>query len=125
MWALWFVFQKKHFMLMMSVVSMVMHTNYTCCFCSDFGAFLLTAALLDSRGSLSDAGVSSTTRTGALCSDGDAEEVLPAGVWTVKLNRQKGDGGGSAIKFTICWQLERWTPGTWSTPLIFIYFLSL
>lgn len=81
-------------------------------FCSDFGAFLPTAALLDSRGSLSDAGVSSTTRTGTLCSDGDAEEVLSAGVWAVKLNRQKGDGGGSAVKFTICWQLERWTPGT-------------
>lgn len=82
-----FFFQKKHFMLMMSVVSMVMHTNYACCFSSDFGAFLPTAALLDSRGSLSDAGVGSTTRTGALCSDGDAEEVLPAGVWAVKLNR--------------------------------------
>lgn len=107
------------------MVSMVMHTNCTCCFSSDFGVFLPTAALLDSRGSLSDAGVSSTTRTGALCSDGDAEEVLSAGVWAVKLNGQKSDGGGSPVKFTICWQLERWTPETWSTPLIFIYFLSL
>lgn len=114
------VYQKKHFMLMLPVVSMVMHTNGTCGLCSDVGVFLLTAALLESRGSLSEAGISSTTRPGALCSDGDAEEVPPAGVRAVKLNRRAIDGGGSGIILTICWQLQVWTPGTRSTPLIFL-----
>lgn len=119
-WSSRFVLPKKHFIFMLSVVSMVMQTSGTCGFWSHFGAFLHTAALLDSRGSLSEAGISSTTRPGALCSDGDAEEVPPSGVQTVKLNRLKGNGGTSATIFTFYWQLEDWTPGTRFTPLIFI-----
>lgn len=92
-------------MLMLSAVSMVIHTNCTCGLCSDVGVFLPTAALLDSRGSLSEAGISSTTRLGALCSNGDAEEVPPAGLRAVKLNRRAIGGGCSGIIFTIYWQL--------------------
>lgn len=50
--------------------------------------FLLTVTPLDSRGSLSEAGVCSSSHPGALGSAGDAEEIPPAGVWTVQLREQ-------------------------------------
>lgn len=99
---------------MLSVVSMVMQMSHTC-------TFLLTAALLDSGGSLWETGIGPTTRPGALGPDGDAEEVPPAGVQAVELNRLKVDGGTSATIFTFYWQLEDWTPGKRFTPLIFIW----
>ena len=51
--------------------------------------FLLTVTPLDSRGSLSEAGVCSSSHPGALGSAGDAEEIPPAGVWTVQLREQR------------------------------------
>lgn len=62
----------------------VKHVSYTYV-CSDFGGFLLTVVLLDSRGSLWEVGVSSTTHPGALCSAGDAEEIPPEGVRAAEL----------------------------------------
>ena len=46
---------------------------------------LLTGALLDAGGSLSEAGVGSAARPGAFGSAGDAEEIPPAGLWTAHL----------------------------------------
>lgn len=45
--------------------------------------FLLTVTLLDSGGSLREAEIRPTARPGALRSAGDAEEIPPAGVWSV------------------------------------------
>lgn len=67
--------------------------------------FLLTVTLLDSRGSLSEAGVRSTAHPGALRSAGHAEEILPAGVWTVQLRTQ----GGRSDLIMFLQQLEDWT----------------
>lgn len=85
-------------------------------------ALLHTAALLHSRGSLSEAGISPTSHPGALRSDGDAEEVPPASVQPVRL---KGDSGASGTGFTFYWQLEDRTPGTRFTPLISIQWILL
>lgn len=48
--------------------------------------FLLTVTLLDSGGSLREAEIRPATRPGALHSAGDAEEIPPAGVWSVGLS---------------------------------------
>lgn len=53
-----------------------------------FSSSLLTVTLLDSRGSLWEAGVCSTAHPGALRSAGDAEEIPPAGVRTVELRER-------------------------------------
>ncbi len=68
---------------------------------------LPTATLLDSRGSLSEAGVCSTAHPGALGSAEDAEEVPPAGVWTVQLREQSSDS--DLVLFLQ--QPEDWTHG--------------
>lgn len=47
--------------------------------------FLLTVTLLDSGGSLREAEMRPAARPGALRSAGDAEEIPPAGVWSVGL----------------------------------------
>lgn len=48
--------------------------------------FILPVALLDSRGSLQEAGVHTAAHLGALGSDGDAEDVPSAGVQQVGMN---------------------------------------